>query len=111
MQEMKASEVGQVTTGSSEDKRPWRWELSETSGVLCLCLGGSSLTVLPGSQEKLEIWGFVRNVSNTGKAKQNLYGWKWHPAHQPAHSALHHENTNPEMISLIKGQVGTQTEL
>lgn len=26
---------------------------------------------LPGSQEKLEIWSFVRNSSNTGKAKQN----------------------------------------
>lgn len=79
----------------------------------------SALSVLGGFKSH-SAPRFSRETGNLGLCEKCVKHWEgqtklvrgeWHRAHQPAYSALHHENTNPEMISLIKRKVGTQMEL
>lgn len=72
----------------------------------CVPAQGSGLTVLRGSQEKLQIWSFVRNLFE-GQTKLTR-GWTWQAAHRAPDSTLRHENTSPETVSLIRGKAGTQ---
>lgn len=75
---MKASEKGKgdhrQQWGSLPGPRwghPKLWGPSNSSVPLISDPHSTGLGALPGSQEKLEIWSFVKDLSNTGKAKQN----------------------------------------
>lgn len=69
-QEMKPGKAGQ---GDHREQQGLETTNGSWGSLLqgCVPAQGSGLTVLRGSQEKLQIWSFVRNLSDTGKAKQN----------------------------------------
>lgn len=100
---------GQGDSHSGRSGSPKLWHPFGGSVPLVPSPRSTGLGALPGSQEKLEIWSFVRDLSNTGKAKQNssVGGHGTQPNGLQTLSCTM-RTLKCRNISLVSGKVGTE---